>query len=124
MVDPSVPLGTAIAEIYSERVKGPTMSDLIVIEDIEGMRRRVGIDDVELREEIGRLKIGDLVQLTLMAPRGSFAGETLPVRITRIRDSVFRGKLSVKPTLSGLSNLPVGAPVRFSTTHIHSVVKK
>src|SRR5438105_7638929 len=32
--------------------KGPNMRNPIVVEDIEGMRRRQGIDDVELREEI------------------------------------------------------------------------
>jgi hypothetical protein len=100
------------------------MRSSIVVEDIQGMRLREGIDDAELREEIGGLAIGDFVKLTLLTRTGSYAGETLLVRITRIRGSQFRGVLAVPPTCRGLSKLRVGSPVRFSTTHIHSVPKR
>ncbi len=100
------------------------MRNSIVVEDIEGMRRRQGIDDVELREEIRGLKIGDFVKLTLLTRTGSYAGETLLVRITRIRGFLFCGALAERPTFNGLSKLRVGSPVRFTTAHIHSIQKK
>jgi hypothetical protein len=93
------------------------------IEEIDAMRRQLGIDDIELREEISRLKIGDFVNLTLLTNAGPFGGETLAVRITSIRDSVFRGKLAVRPTLAGLSKVQAGSPVRFTVAQIHSVAK-
>ena len=40
------------------------MRNLFVVEDIEEMRRRQGIEDIELQEEIRGLKIGDFVKLT------------------------------------------------------------
>ena len=100
------------------------MRNPIVVEDIEGMRRRQGIDDVELREEIRGLTIGDFVKLTLLTRRGSCTGETLSVRITRIKGSLFFGELAVRPTFNGLMKLRVGSPVRFTTDHIHSVPKR
>jgi hypothetical protein len=100
------------------------MRNPIVVEDIEGMRRRQGIDDAELREEIRGLTIGDFVKLTLLTRTGSYAGETLLVRITRITGSLFCGELAVRPTFNGLSKLRVGSRVRFTTTHIHSVPKR
>jgi hypothetical protein len=100
------------------------MRNSIVVEDIERMRRRQGIDDVELREEIRGLTIGDFVKLTLLTRTGSYAGETLLVRITRIKGPVFCGALAVRPTFQGLSKLRVGSPVRFTTAHIHSVPKR
>jgi hypothetical protein len=100
------------------------MRNPIVVEDIESMRRRQGIDDAELREEIRGLKIGDFVKLTLLTRTASYAGETLPVRITRITGFLFCGALAVRPTFDGLSKLKVGSPVRFTTAHIHSVPKR
>jgi hypothetical protein len=94
----------------------PSMRNPVEIEDIEEMRRREGINDVELREEIRGLKIGDFVKLTLLTHTGSFAGETLLVRITRIRGCTFRGKLAMKPAFIGLSKLRVGSPINFTTT--------
>jgi len=96
----------------------------IVVEDIQGMRLRQGIHDVELREEIRGLTIGDFVKLTLLSRTGSYPGETLPVRITRIRGSLFCGVLATRPTCRGLSKLRLGSPVRFTTAHIHSVPKR
>ena len=99
------------------------MRNSIVVEDIQGMRLREGIDDPELQEEIRGLAIGDFVKLTLLAGTES-AGETLLVRITRIRGSQFRGVLAVTPTCRRLSKLRVGSPVCFTTAHIHSVPKR
>jgi hypothetical protein len=100
------------------------MRNAIVVEDIDSMRRRQGIDDVELQEEIRELRIGDFVKLTLLTRTGPCAGETLLVRITRIRRSRFCGALAVRPTITGLSKLRLGSPIRFTTDHIHSVVKR
>lgn len=52
------------------------MRNGIEIENIEEMRRRAGIDDAELREEIRGLEIGDLVMLTLLTGTKSSTGET------------------------------------------------
>jgi hypothetical protein len=94
----------------------------VEIEDIEGKRRQEGIEDVELREEIRGLRVGDVVKLTFLAGPHSF--ETLPVRITRIRGSAFRGKLAVGPTATGLLSLRLGSAVTFTTEHIHSLARK
>ncbi len=97
------------------------MRQAVEIENIEEMRRREGIEDVELRQEIRGLRVGDFVKLTLLADTKSF--ETLLVRITRIRRSEFHGKLANRPNCAGLSKLRVGSPVAFTTAHIHSIQK-
>jgi hypothetical protein len=97
------------------------MRNAVEIENIEEMRRREGIEDVELREEIRQLEIGDFVKLTLLS--GVNASETVLVRITSINGAAFRGKLASGLVSRGLSNLPVGAPVAFTTAHIHSLPK-
>lgn len=97
------------------------MRDPVEIENIEALRRQEGIEDVELGEAIRGLRVGDFVQLTLLA--GLKSSETLPVRITRIRGSVFRGKLAKKPACSALAKLQAGAPLAFTTAHIHSLPK-
>jgi len=91
----------------------------VQIENIEEMRRREGIEDVELREHIGLLRPGYFVKLTFLSKPPSF--ETLWVRITSIRGSVFRGKLASRPLSNGLARLHVGSPVVFSAEHIHSI---
>jgi hypothetical protein len=103
--------------------KGSSMRHRVMIEDIEEMRRRQGIDDVELREEICGLEIGDFVKLTLLSGTGPFAGETLLVRITSIKGDAFRGKLAQRPALTSLSDLRAGSAVAFTKAHIHSVPK-
>jgi hypothetical protein len=98
------------------------MSDAVEIQDIERLRLSQGIDDVELRDEVGRLRPGDLVRLTfLCGPRHS---ETIAVRITSIRGDVYRGKLTAGPSSAVLPGLHVGQLVVFSRTHIHSVVRR
>jgi len=91
------------------------------IEDIDTMRRREGINDVALREEIRELKVGDFVKLTLLCGTASF--ESVAVRITSIKGSLFRGKLADCPTSAALSTLRVGTALAFTTTHIHSLLK-
>jgi hypothetical protein len=94
----------------------------VEIENIEEMRRRAGIEDVELRVAIRGLQVGDFVRVTLRANTKS--SETLLVRVTSIRGSAFRGKLVHRPASAGLANLRAGSPVAFTPAHIHSLVKR
>ncbi len=98
------------------------MSNSVQIENIEEMRQQEGIDDVELLKEIQGLRIGDFVKLTFVNSTKAF--ETLSVEITHIEGCSFRAKLAKKPAATGFSKLRVGAPVVFTTSHIHSVLKK
>lgn len=97
------------------------MRNPVEIENIEEMRRREGIEDVELWKEIGGLGIGDFVKLTLLTGPKSF--ETVLVRITSIRGYALRGKLANRPASTGLSKLRVGSPLTFTRAHIHSLSK-
>jgi hypothetical protein len=99
------------------------MRNPVEIENIEEMRRCEGIEDVELREEIRELQVGDMVKLTFRPPLQAVAGETLLVRITSIRRGAFRGKLASQPVSAGLAQLRVGSPVAFTAAHIHSLAK-
>jgi hypothetical protein len=96
------------------------MRNLVAMENIEEMRRREGIDDVELQQAIRGLQVGDLVKLTLLTADKSFGGETLLVQITGVRASAFRGKLTEKPVSPRLAKLRAGCAVSFSAAHIHS----
>ncbi|MCI0639629.1 MAG: hypothetical protein L0Y72_15490 [Gemmataceae bacterium] len=99
------------------------MHEPLKLEDIEEMRRHEGIDDAELRVEIGRLKVGDFVKLTVLTGATSF--ETLLVRITSIRGSAFRGKLLAdQQTSKGFGKLRDRPAFAFTTAHIHSIPKK
>jgi hypothetical protein len=69
------------------------MRDEVEIEDIDEMRRREGIDDIELRAEIRRLRVGDVVRLTFHAGTKPRVSQTLLVRVVRITGSKYRGKL-------------------------------
>jgi hypothetical protein len=93
----------------------------IEIENIEEIRRREGIDDVELREEVRRLAAGDLVRLSLLTGPTTF--ETLTVRITSVHGSAFRGKLTSPPTAKCLADLHAGYAITFTADHIHSLAK-
>jgi hypothetical protein len=99
------------------------MKSTIEIENIEELRRREGIDDAELREEVRRLRVGDLVRLTVRLSTKSCGGETLMVRITGINEGSFRGKLLEAPVSADLAKLHVGSLVAFAADHIHSVSK-
>jgi hypothetical protein len=94
-----------------------------VIENIEELRRRAGIEDVELREEILGLAVGDVVRLTLLSGTKSPAGQTVLVRITGIRDGAFRGEVVGRPAPAGPSGRAARSSVAFTAAHIHSVVK-
>lgn len=97
------------------------MRHAVEIENIDELRRREGIDDVELREEIRTLHVGDSVLLTFLPLQVPSARETLSVRITSIRGDTFRGKLADRPAIAGLSNLRVGTSVTFTRAQIHSL---
>jgi len=98
------------------------MRQVPVLENIEEMRRLVGIEDVELREAIRGLRVGDLVRLTFLV--GAARGETLLARITDVRDGAYRGKLAGMPAPAGLSGLHAGSAVVFAAAHIHSVATR
>ena len=97
------------------------MRSLVRIENIEALRRQQGIDDVELREQIVGLVIGDVVRLTLLTGETGSSGETVSVRITRISGLAFKGKLTGRASCAELSGLPVGSPISFTAVNIHSV---
>lgn len=93
------------------------------IEDIEELRRRQGINDDELRQQVRGLRAGDIVLLTLLAGSAAPAGESVPVRITRVQGSGFRGELVRKPATSALAGLRAGLALVFTAAHIHSLLK-
>jgi len=97
------------------------MPEPVQLENIEQMRRKAGIDDAELRNQISRLAVGDLVRVTLLSGTGPNAGETLPVRITSIRGGVLRGELVARPVSAALAKVQVGFPIAFTIAHIHSI---
>jgi hypothetical protein len=99
------------------------MGSAVVIEDIERMRRQAGIDDASLREEIGRLRVGDYVKLTFLPAGGSSGGETAPVRITSIKGVRFRGRLVRDLTHPIPSGLREGSLVSFTRDQVHSIAK-
>jgi hypothetical protein len=96
------------------------MGHAVLIEDIAGRRRREGIDDADLRADIGRLTIGDLVRLTLRAEQAA-AGETVVVRITQVGSAGFRGALAGQPASKALAALGTGFALAFTADHIHSL---
>jgi hypothetical protein len=96
------------------------MRECVEIENIEEMRLQAGIEDVELRQDIRKLAIGDFVVLTLLSGDGTRTSETWEVRITAIRGSAFRGKLA-KPL--GPARQQTGTRIAFRSTHIHSLPK-
>jgi hypothetical protein len=99
------------------------MQGRVQLEDIAELRRREGIDDVELWQGIRNLRVGDLVKLTFLNDSKPLAGETLVVRITSIRGSAFRGKLADTPVSAGLASLTARSSVVFRDAHIHSLQK-
>lgn len=92
----------------------------VLIEDIAGRRRREGIDDADLRDDIRGLAVGDLVRLTLRADQ-SPTGETVVVRITEVGAAGFRGALAGKPASKALAALGNGFALGFTADHIHSL---
>ena len=100
------------------------MQHHVTIENIEEMRKRQGIEDVELWKAIRGLRVGDFVRLTFLAgtPQPP-AAETMRVRITSIREDDFRGKLADQPVSGRLAELRCGSLVLFAAHHIHSLAK-
>jgi hypothetical protein len=111
-------------QVQQGRPKGQRTATCVEIEDIEKMRLSEGIEDVELRNEIRGLRVGDFVRLTLMTGTEPVTAETLLVRITRISGRAFRGKLADTPACTALAQVPARASVRFTATHIHSIPKR
>lgn len=93
------------------------MTSTVAIENIDEMRQLQGIDDIELRESLRGLQVGDVVRLTFTSSAG--CSQTAPVRITQIQGSRFRGKTERKAL-----SLLAGKQVVFSLSHVHSVVQK
>lgn len=92
---------------------------IVTIENIDELRLREGIDDVELHEAIGQLRVGDHVRLTFVG--GAAQRETLPVRITRISAGQFRGRLAAPVARPDLLGLRPDALVTFTAGQIHSI---
>jgi hypothetical protein len=99
------------------------MGKRVEFENIEEMRRQAGIEDVELREAIRGLRIGDFVRITPLTSGRSSPGHMLLARITRIEGNDFRGKLAGPAVSSARRGLRVGSAVAFTAAHIHSVAK-
>ena len=93
------------------------------IENIGEMRRRVGIDDVELRDAIAGLEPGEFVRLTFLPDAKENGGETLTVRITGIKGLRFQGVLVETPANHDLAGLEIGTLVVFTAGHIHSLLE-
>jgi hypothetical protein len=93
--------------------------ETVEIQDVEWLRQQAGIDDVELRRQVRRLRVGDVVRLTFLAGGGKF--ETIRVRITSVRRPRFSGELEAAATSPRLSGLHRGTPVTFTGAHVHSV---
>jgi predicted xylose isomerase-like sugar epimerase len=115
----SVAASPSAGRKHGEEPSAPALE----IENIESMRRQQGIEDVELREEIRALGVGDFVKLTFLVATTPATAETLPVRITSIKGMSFRGKLASKPTAASLSMLHAGSTIVFTRAHIHSVAR-
>jgi hypothetical protein len=97
------------------------MRNPIEIENIDELRRCHGIEDIELHEEIDRLRVGDHVLLTFLS--GTNLRTTLPVRITRIRAGRFRGRLVAPIARPELLGLRLNAMVAFTAGQIHSIAR-
>jgi hypothetical protein len=98
--------------------------DAILIEDIEAVRLREGIEDVQLAVQIRRLRVGDAVNLTFLPHAEAFPGILLVVRITSIAGLVFRGKLMHAPGRSRRPELRRGRSLTFTAAQIHSISGK
>jgi hypothetical protein len=99
------------------------MSKRMQFENIEAIRRQAGIEDVELREAVAALRVGDHVRITPMIGGRSFLSHTVLARITRIEGGGFRGKLTGAPACPPPPGLRIGSAVAFTASHIHSVLK-
>lgn len=94
----------------------------IEIENIDELRRCNGIDDIELHEDISRLRVGDHVLLTFLS--GTHLRTTLPVRITRIRARQFRGRLAAPIARPEWLGVRPNTLVTFTAGQIHSIARQ
>lgn len=97
------------------------MTRQITIENIEAMRRRAGIADLDLLQAIRSLKVGDCIKVTLLSGTKGAATETLLVRITGIRGGEFRGCLAERPGCAAFSRISTRRELTFTAEHIHSL---
>jgi hypothetical protein len=93
------------------------------IENIEALRRHAGIDDVELHDQVRRLRVGDRVNLTLLDEDRPGAAAPVVVRITSIKGAALRGRVVSSPCPLRLPSRGVGMLVAFTPDHIHSVAR-
>jgi hypothetical protein len=100
-----------------------TIQNTVELENIEHLRRQQGINDIELRQEIRQLRVGDHVRITFLAIANPAHGETVVARITSIRANQFRGRLTAGPSTLGPCRFQTGSLVVFTRNHIHSVAK-
>lgn len=98
-------------------------NDIIEIENIECMRLREGINDLELRQDIRGLRIGHCVKLTLVSGDRPLEGETVTVRITVHSRRIVPGQAGKAAGVRCLQGPGGAAPLTFSTAHIHSILK-
>jgi len=96
------------------------MSQRVQFENIEEMRQNAGIDDIELRDAIRRLQVGDWVKLTVSI-NGSFPGDPLFIRITSIKGNLFRGKLAQPGRAARRAKLTTESVLTFTGEQIHSI---
>ncbi|MCI0684148.1 MAG: hypothetical protein L0Y71_18725 [Gemmataceae bacterium] len=101
----------------------PAGNYTVIIEDIEALRLGAGIEDTALAAAVRRLRAGALVNLTFLPHPEARPGQTLSVRITSRKGPTFRGTLVGRPTSASLAGLRVGAALRFTADHIHSILK-
>lgn len=99
------------------------MRQTLQIENIDQLRLRQGIDDVELREKIGQLQVGDCVNLTFLKGAQQGASKTVPVQIVRIVKEKFEGKLLKSLGSLGPTDLKVGSMISFRRYHVHSITR-
>jgi hypothetical protein len=99
------------------------MHHAVEIENIEELRRRQDIDDPDLREAIKALRAGDQVRLTFLNNASPGRSDTVLVRVTSIKRTVYRGRLLASPIGLGTPGPRAGDLVMFGREHIHSVVR-
>jgi hypothetical protein len=119
-----MPVPAADSHHARRQAKGSTMSQRVEFENIEEMRSQAGIDDVELRDAVSHLQVGDLVRLTVRTIGGTFPGESLLIRITSIKGDVFRGKLAQSKRSARRSGVSEGTLLAFTRAQIHSIPAK
>ncbi len=100
------------------------MRPAVEIENIEEMRRQVGIDDAELHAEIRGLRPGDQVRLTFLVGSKPPVSATVVVQVVSIRGGVFQGRLQKRPAGSGTLGVKLSSTVTFTGDQIHSVVRR